>query len=121
LPHVHQMVSTISAVMQPGKTALDAFEACFPAGSMTGAPKRAAMDILAGLEDGPRGIYSGTFGWLGLDGCAELAMVIRSLVIDDEGASIGTGGGVTSDSDPESELAETHLKAAAALRALGLH
>ena len=120
LPHVHQLVSTVSAIIEPGQTALDAFDACFPAGSMTGAPKRAAMQILQRLEQGPRGIYSGAFGWFGLDGCAELAMVIRSLVIDASGASIGSGGGVTSDSDPTSELDEMLLKAAAALRALGV-
>jgi anthranilate synthase component 1 len=119
LPHVHQLVSTVSAQLRPELTALDVIEAAFPAGSMTGAPKIAAMRILAGLERGPRGIYSGVFGWLGSDGTCELAMVIRSIVIDGEGAAIGTGGGITSDSDPSFELEETRIKAGAALRALG--
>ena len=119
LPQVHQLVSTVSAQLRPGLTALDVIEAAFPAGSMTGAPKIAAMRILAGLERGPRGIYSGVFGWLGRDGTCELAMVIRSIVIDGAGATIGTGGGITSDSDSAFELDETRIKAGAALRALG--
>jgi anthranilate/para-aminobenzoate synthase component I len=120
LPHVHQLVSTVSTQLRPGLSAIDAIEATFPAGSMTGAPKIAAMRILGGLEAGPRGIYSGAFGWLGYDGACELAMVIRSIVIDDTGASIGTGGGITIDSDPQAELDEMKLKAEPALRALGL-
>lgn len=119
LPHVHQLVSTVSGQLRPEITALQVLESTFPAGSMTGAPKIAAMRILNTLEQGPRGIYSGVFGWLGLDGTCELAMVIRSIVIDERGASIGTGGGITSDSDPEFELEETRIKAVAALRALG--
>lgn len=120
LPHVHQLVSTVAAELRPHLTAIDAVEAAFPAGSMTGAPKLAAMRILSELENGPRGIYSGAFGWFGLDGACELAMVIRSIVIDDSGASIGTGGGITIDSDPQAELEEMHLKSQPALRALGL-
>jgi anthranilate/para-aminobenzoate synthase component I len=120
LPHVHQLVSTVSAQLREGMTAIDAIEATFPAGSMTGAPKIAAMKILSVLENGPRGVYSGAFGWFGNDGACELAMVIRSIVIDESGASIGTGGGITSDSDPVAELEEMKLKAAPALRALGL-
>lgn len=120
LPHVHQLVSTVSAQLREGYSAIDAIEATFPAGSMTGAPKIAAMTILSALEKGPRGVYSGAFGWLGADGACELAMVIRSIVIDGQGASIGAGGGITSDSDPIEELDEMKLKAAPALRALGL-
>ncbi|MBK5237990.1 MAG: anthranilate synthase component I family protein [Actinomycetales bacterium] len=118
--HVHQLVSTISARLLPGMSATDALEACFPAGSMTGAPKISAMKILAELEQGPRGIYSGAFGYLGLDGAAELAMVIRSIVLDSSGASIGTGGGITSGSIPREELEETWVKVAPLLRALGV-
>ncbi len=117
--NVHQLVSTVSAQLRPECTAADAIDACFPAGSMTGAPKISAMHILAGLEGGPRGIYSGAYGFLGEDGSAELAMVIRSLIIDHTGARIGSGGGITIDSDPEKELAEMHLKAEPLLRALG--
>lgn len=120
LPHVHQLVSTVSTQLRSGLSAVDAVQATFPAGSMTGAPKIAAMKILSQLENGPRGIYSGAFGWFGLDGACELAMVIRSIVIDAEGASIGAGGGITIDSDPNAELEEMKLKAEPALRALRL-
>jgi anthranilate synthase component 1 len=87
---------------------------------MTGAPKISAMKILHGLEQGPRGIYSGAFGYLGIDGSANLAMVIRSIVLTTQGASIGTGGGITSGSIPQAELEETWVKVAPLLRALGV-
>lgn len=118
--HVHQLVSTVSAELAHGLSAVDALEACFPAGSMTGAPKISAMTILHGLEQGPRGIYSGSFGYLGIDGAANLAMVIRSIVLTPAGASIGTGGGITSGSEPRAELEETWVKVAPLLRALGV-
>ncbi len=98
---------------------MDAVIACFPAGSMTGTPKSSATRILDSLERHPRGIYSGVFGYFGLDGRIDLAMVIRSIVLSPEGATIGTGGGITALSDPLEELAEVKLKAAALLRALG--
>ncbi len=118
--HVHQLVSTIEARMRAGVTAVDVVASCFPAGSMTGAPKISAMTILDGLEGGPRGIYSGAFGYFGLDGAVDLAMVIRSIVLDADGASIGTGGGITALSVPLEEIEETRIKAAALLEALGV-
>jgi len=117
--HVHQLVSTVRGRLAAGLTAVDAIEACFPAGSMTGAPKRSATLILDSLEQRARGIYSGAFGYLGLDGAVDLAMVIRSIVIDSEGSTIGTGGGITALSVPEEELAEAYLKADALLKVLG--
>lgn len=117
--NVHQLVSTVSAQLREECSAADAVEACFPAGSMTGAPKISAMRILAELEGDARGIYSGAFGYFGDDGAAELAVVIRSLVIDPSGARLGSGGGITIDSDAQAELAEMHLKAEPLLRALG--
>lgn len=116
--HVHQLVSTVEGRLRPGLDALDAVAACLPAGSMTGAPKRRAIELLAELEAGPRGIYSGAFGYLGADGTADLAMVIRSIVIDGARATIGAGGGVTALSEPIAEVAEMQLKAQALLRAL---
>ncbi len=86
---------------------------------MTGAPKHSAIGILSRLERRSRGIYSGAFGYLGYDGAVDLAMTIRSIVIDRAGATIGTGGGITALSVPEDELEETRLKAAALLEALG--
>jgi anthranilate synthase component 1 len=117
---VHQLVSTVEGRLAAGLTGVDAVAACFPAGSMTGAPKLSAMRILHGLEAGPRGVYSGCFGYFGLDGAVDLAMVIRSIVLDPDGASVGAGGGITALSVPEEELAEVRLKAAALLAALGL-
>ena len=118
--HVHQLVSTIEARLADGVTSTDAVAACFPAGSMTGAPKLSAMTILDGLEGGPRGIYAGAFGYFGLDGAVDLAMVIRSIVLDAAGVTIGTGGGITALSDPVEEIEETRVKAAALLAALGV-
>jgi anthranilate/para-aminobenzoate synthase component I len=115
---VHQLVSTVRGELADGLTAVDAIAACFPAGSMTGAPKRSATDILDRIEHRARGIYAGAFGYLGFDGAVDLAMVIRSIVIDSDGATIGTGGGITALSVPAEELAEAKLKAAALLAVL---
>lgn len=123
-PHVHQLVSTVSGRLMPGLDALDAVRACFPGGSMTGAPKRRAVEILADLEAGPRGLYSGCFGWLSGSGDAELAMTIRAIELRGAGggryteARVGAGGGITADSDPLAELQEKTLKAAALFDAL---
>jgi para-aminobenzoate synthetase component I len=117
--HVHQLVSTVRARIRQPLTVLDVVQSAFPAGSMTGAPKRSAMTILHGLEEGPRGVYSGAFGYLGVDGGADLAMVIRSIVLTPAGASIGTGGGITALSVPEEEIEETRVKARALLAVLG--
>jgi anthranilate synthase component 1 len=116
--HVHQLVSTVTGQLESGRSPVDAIEACFPAGSMTGAPKRRATEILDGLEQRARGLYAGAFGYLGCDGRVDLAMTIRSIVLDDRGATIGTGGGITALSVPTEELAEAKLKAAALLSAL---
>ena len=117
--HVHQLVSTVRGQLAEGLTSIDAIEACFPAGSMTGAPKLSATRILDSLEQRARGIYSGVFGYVGLDGAVDLAMVIRSIIIDEHGSTIGTGGGITALSVPSEELDEARLKAAALLRVLG--
>jgi len=117
-PAVHQLVSEVEGRLRPGLTAVDALGACFPAGSMTGAPKIRATEILDFLEAGPRGIYAGTFGFFGYDGQADLAMVIRTIVMDADGASVGTGGGITTLSVPEEEYEEMRLKARAPLGAL---
>lgn len=117
--HVHQLVSTVRGRLATGKHPVDAIVACFPAGSMTGAPKSRAVEVLDHLEQRARGIYSGAFGYVGIDGTVDLAMVIRSIVLDADGATIGAGGGITALSDPVEEIAEVRLKAAALLRALG--
>ncbi|MEO6943257.1 MAG: anthranilate synthase component I family protein [Lacisediminihabitans sp.] len=117
---VHQLVSTVRGTLAEGLVPLDAVIACFPAGSMTGAPKQSATAILDALENRARGIYSGAFGYVGLDGRIDLAMVIRSIILDAHGATVGSGGGITSLSVPSEELAEVKLKAAVLLRVLGV-
>ncbi|MBI5160799.1 MAG: anthranilate synthase component I family protein [Micrococcales bacterium] len=117
---VHQLVSTVRGRLAADRDAIDAVAALFPAGSMTGAPKRRATEILAGLEGAPRGLYAGAFGWFGADGDVELAMTIRSIVVDDDRITVGTGGGITALSDPVAELEETRVKAAPLLATLGI-
>ncbi len=85
---------------------------------MTGAPKLKAIEIIGELEAGERGVYSGIAGFIGDNGSAEFGMVIRSLVFEGGAISLGVGGGITIDSEPEAELEETKLKAKALLRAL---
>ncbi len=118
-PRVHQLVSTIRGKLAKGRGAGDAIAAVFPAGSMTGAPKQSALELLQDIEGRARGIYSGIFGYFGLNRRAEFAMVIRSIVIDSTTAAIGAGGGITSLSDPEFELQEVKIKAQVLLEALG--
>ena len=115
---VHQLVSTVSGQLALGESAHSAVGSAFPGGSMTGAPKIRAMQIIEELEGGPRGVYSGCVGYFGADDTAEFAMVIRSLVFEAGVVRIGVGGGITIDSDPISELAETQLKAKVLLEAL---
>ena len=116
---VHQLVSTVTGTLRAGQSATSALAACFPGGSMTGAPKIKAVEILRELEAAPRDIYSGAFGYLGFDGSADFGMTIRTLVFEGDSASLGVGGGITIDSDPASEFEETMLKSKALLEALG--
>ena len=115
---VHQLVSTVEAELAEGQDAFSAFDSSFPGGSMTGAPKVKAMEIIQNLEKGSRSVYSGALGYFGFDGSADFGMTIRTIVFDGNRAYIGVGGGITSDSDPMAELEETKLKAGALLRAL---
>jgi para-aminobenzoate synthetase len=115
---VHQLVSEVCGRLRPSATTADAVRACFPPGSMTGAPKRRTTEILDALEGAPRGVYSGAIGWFGLGGAADLAVAIRTVVLADGRATIGAGGAIVLQSDPECEYAEMLLKAAAPLRAI---
>jgi len=115
-PTVHQMVSTVTGTLEEGKSGVDAFVACFPGGSMTGAPKVRSMEILCNLEAGPRGVYSGSIGWIGYDGQLDQSIVIRTVVLRDDTLSIGCGGAITYLSDPQAELDEIKLKARALMR-----
>lgn len=118
-PHVHQLVSEVTGVLEPRVSLRDVLASTFPAGSMTGAPKQSAINLLANIESGPRGRYAGCFGWVNRDGSAELSMTIRSVAVDRGIAYVGAGGGITIDSEPEREIAEVALKAQAPLAALG--
>jgi para-aminobenzoate synthetase len=115
---VHQLVSTVSGRLRPGLTALDCIRACFPPGSMTGAPKLRTMEILDELEGTARGVYSGAIGYFGLDGAAELSVAIRAIVAEPDRTTVGAGGAIVLDSIPEEEYAEMVLKLEAATRAL---
>lgn len=117
---VHQLVSTIEGSLRHGRDLIDVLEATFPAGSMTGAPKRRALEILQELEGAPRGLYSGTYGVWRSDGSAECAMTIRTAIVREDSLSIGVGGGITALSDPAEEIREVGIKARAFLRALGI-
>jgi para-aminobenzoate synthetase len=110
-PHVHQLVSTIRGRLRADADPLGCVEACFPGGSMTGAPKLRSMQILDRLEPEPRGIYSGALGYLGAGGGVDLSIVIRTAVLRDGLATIGSGGAITARSDPEDEWREMLLKA----------
>ena len=110
---VHQLVTTVRGHLRDDVGTIDALRALFPAGSMTGAPKLRTMEIIDRVEDTPRGVYAGAFGWISGDGRADLGVVIRSLFRSGDGPwLLGTGGGITVQSDVDEEWAETLWKAA---------
>ncbi|WP_339531020.1 aminodeoxychorismate synthase component I [Pseudomonas mucidolens] len=108
---VHQLVSTVEGQLRPNLGSFAAIKACFPGGSMTGAPKVRTMEIIDRLESSARGIYSGALGWIGLDGYTDLSVVIRTAVIKDGVARFGIGGAIVAASDPQEEMQETLVKA----------
>jgi para-aminobenzoate synthetase len=115
---VHQLVSTVRGRLRDGVESPECIRACFPPGSMTGAPKKRTMEILDELEGEARGVYSGAIGYLGLSGGCDLSVAIRTIVIDGESTSIGAGGAIVIGSDAEDEFEEALLKAGAPLAAI---
>ena len=113
---VHQLVSTVSSRLREGISAVAAARACFPGGSMTGAPKPSTMQIIEGLEGRARGVYSGALCFVTADGSANLSIVIRTLVAHDDGTvTLAAGGAIVADSDPTAEYEEMLTKLRAAL------
>ena len=112
LEQVHHLVSTITGTLNPDCDTIEALAACFPGGSITGAPKKRAMEIIDELEGRRRGIYCGTLGWLGANGESSFNIAIRTLVREQGRLSYQVGAGIVADSDPEHEYQETLHKAA---------
>ncbi|MGN6216982.1 MAG: aminodeoxychorismate synthase component I, partial [Solirubrobacterales bacterium] len=115
---VHQMVSTIVGRLEDARSAVDCVRATFPGGSMTGAPKERTMEIIDDLEEEARGIYSGSIGYFGADGSTDLNIVIRTIVMRPGRTTIGAGGAIVMQSDPEEEFDEILLKARAPMAAI---
>jgi len=118
--HVIHMVSSVRGTLAPGRTAIDALKASFPAGTVTGAPKVRAMQIIDELETVRRGPYAGAIGYLSFTGDLDTCICIRTVVVKDGVAYVQAGAGIVADSVPARELAETESKAAALLRAIDL-
>ena len=116
--HVQHIESTVSGNLRPECDQFDAFRAVFPAGTLSGAPKIRAMEIISELEDSPRGIYGGGVGYYSWNGDADFAIVIRTVLVQGNKASVQAGAGIVADSDPGYEFRETERKMAAMLAAI---
>ena len=116
--HVMHLVSHVTGLLRPDMSALDALRACFPAGTVSGAPKIRAMEVIAELEGQQRGIYAGAVGHVGFNGDLDTCIALRTMIVKDGVAYVQAGGGVVADSNPTSEFNESYNKAAALLRAI---
>jgi para-aminobenzoate synthetase len=115
---VHQLISTVEGRLPVSRSAAELTRACFPGGSMTGAPKLRTMEIIDDIEAEARGVYSGAIGYFGLDGVMDLSIVIRTIVLRPGRTTIGAGGAIVMQSDPEDEFDEILLKARAPMAAI---
>jgi anthranilate synthase component 1 len=116
--HVAHIVSSVVGELEEGKDALDALAATFPAGTLSGAPKIRAMQIIDELEPAARGLYGGALGYIDLRGNLDFCIAIRTLLLRSGKATLQTGAGIVADSDPASEERETEAKAQALFEAL---
>ncbi len=116
--HVQHIISTVTGTLKDNLDCYDAFRSCFPAGTVSGAPKIRAMQIIDEQEDSPRGIYAGAVGYIGFDRNLDFAIAIRTVIVRNGVASIQVGAGIVADSVPANEFAETESKAAAMVRAI---
>jgi anthranilate synthase component 1 len=116
--HVMHLVSEVRGKIKPATSAIDVLRACFPAGTVTGAPKVRAMEIISELEKKRRGVYGGAVGYFGFDGTLDTCIAIRTIVVHQDSLSIQSGAGIVADSVPESEFQETISKAQALLDAI---
>jgi anthranilate synthase component 1 len=116
--HIMHIVSTVTGRLDDGQTSFDVLRACFPAGTLSGAPKPRAMEIIDELEVSRRGLYAGVVGYLDFAGDLDTAIAIRTAVLKDGVAHVQAGAGLVADSDPETEDIECRNKAAAVLRAI---
>ena len=119
-PNVHQLVSSVTGRLRPERDAVDLLRACFPGGSVTGAPKIRAMEIIDEIEPVQRGVYCGAIGYIGFDGSMQLSIPIRTMVAKGQRVYLQVGGGIVADSDPDAEYQETLDKARGGLEALGI-
>ena len=115
--HVMHIVSNVEGILKPNMHAMDVLKATFPAGTVSGAPKVRAMEIIHELEPSKRGIYAGAVGYLGFDGDMDVAIAIRTGVIKNKTLYVQAGAGIVADSIPHNEWVETQNKAKAVLRA----
>ena len=115
--HVMHIVSNVEGTLKPNMHAMDVLKATFPAGTVSGAPKVRAMEIIHELEPSKRGIYAGAVGYLGFDGDMDVAIAIRTGVIKNKTLYVQAGAGIVADSVPHNEWVETQNKAKAVLRA----
>ena len=115
--HVMHIVSNVEGKLKPGLSAIDVLRATFPAGTVSGAPKVRAMEIIDELEPVKRGVYAGAVGYLGFNGDMDVAIALRTAVVKDGMLHVQAGGGVVADSVPQAEWQETQSKARALLRA----
>jgi anthranilate synthase component 1 len=118
--HVMHLVSVVEGQLADGRDRLDALASCFPAGTVSGAPKVRAMQIINELEPGPRGVYAGAVGYLDFAGNLDFCIAIRTIVLEQGKAYVQAGAGIVADSNPTAEYDETRDKAQAMLSALEL-